>query len=526
MNEKKWVTHSPVFECDKFNPEMMVYSPWSGHRLFAYDLVVEEEPECIVELGSFYGCSSFAFLQAIKDYRLNSEFYAIDTWAGDSFTENDYRENIFGQYKEIQDTCFQNQKTHILIMTFDEALNSFEDHSIDILHIDGSHTYEDVKHDFFSWVSKVKVSGIVLFHDVGKDLLDGKPLGSHLFWEELKEDNPYTFEFPFSFGLGVLLFEKNKYHALLSMIDFQYYQEQSNFADVMFKDTVRKQYFELKSFRKFVESLQQQVAICQDHLKRYAKDISAKDEYISELQQKNEQSVCLNSELKSEIAGLYAQQRKIVADYESTLKGKEQYISELRDGIDKFNESINAKNAYIIELKKSISDYRDDGKAKETYISALETKVENLTDIVRKQMADIDRINLEHDEGIRRYQENVDAKECYIGELKTAIGKYEKTIIGKDQYIEELKGTIAKYDKTVSGKDQYIEELKDTIAKYDKTVSGKDQYIEELKDTVAKYDKTVSGKDQYIEELKGTIEDYKKTFWGKLTCKHEVENFH
>ena len=101
--------YSPKFEADKYNPAMLRYAPWAGHRAFAYDYVMNRRPSCIVELGSHYGCSAFAFLQAMKDGGITGSFYAVDTWEGDSFTKNDYREDICGQYKEIQDACFSGQ---------------------------------------------------------------------------------------------------------------------------------------------------------------------------------------------------------------------------------------------------------------------------------------------------------------------------------------------------------------------------------------------------------------------------------
>lgn len=36
---KEWVYHEPKFECDEINYELLRYSPWSGHRNFAYDFV-------------------------------------------------------------------------------------------------------------------------------------------------------------------------------------------------------------------------------------------------------------------------------------------------------------------------------------------------------------------------------------------------------------------------------------------------------------------------------------------------------
>lgn len=62
----EWMNYTPEFECDNYNRDMLKYSPWSGHRLFAYDLIANTRPETVVELGSFYGCSMFTFAAGCK----------------------------------------------------------------------------------------------------------------------------------------------------------------------------------------------------------------------------------------------------------------------------------------------------------------------------------------------------------------------------------------------------------------------------------------------------------------------------
>ena len=84
-------------------------------------------------------------------------------------------------------------------MDFDNALSMFEDSSIDLLHIDGYHTYEAVKHDFTSWYPKLSENSIVLFHDI--EVRKGD-FGVYRLWEELSE-LPH-FEFSHSNGLGIL----------------------------------------------------------------------------------------------------------------------------------------------------------------------------------------------------------------------------------------------------------------------------------------------------------------------------------
>ena len=53
----------------------------------------------------------------------------------------------------------------LLRMTFDQALEQFQDRSVDLLRHDGCHAYEAVKRDYETWLPKMSESGIILFHD-------------------------------------------------------------------------------------------------------------------------------------------------------------------------------------------------------------------------------------------------------------------------------------------------------------------------------------------------------------------------
>ncbi len=183
----------------QFEPRRMVFSTWVDHLPFAYDLVGELRPSMIVELGVYNGLSFFTFCQALEEFDIDAVAYAVDCWEGDAHTQS-YDDSI---YRDVQAHAREHYRgvAYLLKMYFQEALKQFDDESIDLLHIDGLHTYEAVREDFESWFPKVRPGGIVLFHDVMARIGD---YGAWKYFEELEAQWPETFKFKHGFGLGVL----------------------------------------------------------------------------------------------------------------------------------------------------------------------------------------------------------------------------------------------------------------------------------------------------------------------------------
>jgi hypothetical protein len=134
---------------------------WLGHGPFAFWLIENHRPACLVELGTHYGYSYLCFCQQIQAMGLETRATAIDTWKGDKHS-GFYDESAFIELKKYHDSKY-GAFSNLLRSTFDEALDQFPDHSIDLLHIDGRHLYEDVKHDYDSWKRKLSSRAIVLF---------------------------------------------------------------------------------------------------------------------------------------------------------------------------------------------------------------------------------------------------------------------------------------------------------------------------------------------------------------------------
>src|SRR5882672_3156025 len=173
-------------------------SAWNQHIPFAFWLVQAHRPAMFVELGTFRGTSYFSFCQAVAALRLPTRCFAVDTWQGDSHT-GFYDESVFAQVNACNELKYAGF-SRLVRSSFDEALPHFLDCSIDILHIDGLHTYEACRHDFEAWLPKLSRRGIVLFHDTN---VRERGFGVHRLWAELVERYPH-FEFLHEHGLGVL----------------------------------------------------------------------------------------------------------------------------------------------------------------------------------------------------------------------------------------------------------------------------------------------------------------------------------
>lgn len=174
-------------------------APWAGHIPFAAWLMATLRPRTLVELGVYSGISYLAFCQAAVEHQVPLRAWGVDTWEGDPHAGH-YDASVLQKLRAEHDARYGHFSTLVQSL-FDDALHTVPDASVDLLHIDGLHTYEAVRHDFETWKGKLSERAVVLFHDTAVRQGD---FGVWRFWDEVTRDYP-SLSFEHSNGLGALL---------------------------------------------------------------------------------------------------------------------------------------------------------------------------------------------------------------------------------------------------------------------------------------------------------------------------------
>ncbi len=184
-------------------PPSLPPTAWWGHIPFLFSAFELLRPKLFVELGVHFGASFIAASQAAKTAKIDCRLVGVDTWQGDKHA------GLYEGDEILQELSWKldgnDYPYELMRMTFDEASKHFSDGEVDLLHIDGLHTYDAVKLDFDTWLPKMRSNGVVIFHDIHEFSRD---FGVHKLWDELKKQYS-TFEFTHSHGLGVLLVNPN-----------------------------------------------------------------------------------------------------------------------------------------------------------------------------------------------------------------------------------------------------------------------------------------------------------------------------
>jgi hypothetical protein len=189
---------------DKYIQTLLRFdSAWKGHGLLAMKIVETFKPKTIVDLGVDWGFSTFCLA-----YPQIGQVYGIDWFQGDDHAGfRDTLDDVNTLYKDLNEEYGINN-IEFIKADFNEAAKTW-DKEIDILHIDGFHSYEAVKNDYETWVKFCKEDSIILFHDV-----EAFQETVGVFFNEL---TGYKLIHSGSAGLGILTKSEEVYNKLQNM---------------------------------------------------------------------------------------------------------------------------------------------------------------------------------------------------------------------------------------------------------------------------------------------------------------------
>jgi len=175
---------------------------WEGHILYIYNQIQEWKPKTVVELGVYLGHSLATMAEGCRDVGVDTKLYGVDHFQGDEHA------GMFGPEIEQIAMGALNQYPNVTVIkkTFNEALKDWkqrEDTTIDLLHIDGRHFYEDIKEDFGNWSVFVPEGGHIIMHDTQ---VTERNFGIKKYFAELQQTHPeWRFsERTESYGLGII----------------------------------------------------------------------------------------------------------------------------------------------------------------------------------------------------------------------------------------------------------------------------------------------------------------------------------
>lgn len=164
--------HDPDFLAirDLIMPSGHSNEPWEsglGRQAYLlYGLVRSLQPKTIVEIGSARGLSACTMALACRHNNLGNVF-AVDPHTLNDWTDSPKtnKEQLDFFQKRINDYDLKNFCQ--IVQSTSEEVASTWNQSIDLLFIDGDHSYEGVRKDFEVFKPWLTSRSLVLFHDSG-----------------------------------------------------------------------------------------------------------------------------------------------------------------------------------------------------------------------------------------------------------------------------------------------------------------------------------------------------------------------
>ncbi len=519
---------------------------WIQHIPFAFFCIHSLKPDTFLELGTHSGNSYFSFCQAVEDLKLNANCYAVDHWEGDKHSGN-YGEEVYGRVKKINDRHFH-KISSLLRMDFDDALSYFNDKSIDLLHIDGLHEYEAVKHDFVQWLPKMSSKGVVLFHDTN---VREREFGVWKLFDELAREYKST-NFSHGHGLGVLCIGENIPSDFLSFVDFS---NKDSFAKHFFATlgervlAIQENTDKEKEIRQLTQQRnqeEQQLADKTKNLETLNRELSAHKEEIAGLHQRIENSHLKIKQQQEAIDSLNSETSEYRLSIQQNIEKQQSIESELQ----KMNIELANRNSKIISLNSSLEELQNQSAGyieknnelqsalavNQELVNEHEQLIEKLKKEINEQKSENHRVCLAKDELIKKNEALQDRersllKRNVINEGRLA--EIEKWNKHKDKAISNLEMKILLANEELLSKKIDLYEKSKTIEDIERKIRQNTEIIRQLQlstksqqEAIANYEKSTTKQNLEIAALRNLIIKQETAYKLSVDQKRSLEQLY
>jgi glycosyltransferase involved in cell wall biosynthesis len=432
---------SDLIKASAFETSKLVESAWIGHNPFANWLILNLNPKVLVELGTHNGNSFFAFCQSVLDTGSQTRCCAVDTWEGDEHAGN-YNNKVYEEVlRHIQSKY--SVFSELIRASFDSAVDRFEDGTIDLLHIDGLHTYEAVKHDFETWRPKLSQTGVILFHDT---CVRDRGFGVWKLWSELTSEYPNYFEFTHSYGLGVLSLDKNKRIEVIQKLHeikknhgdiFSVYgQHQCNLLELQRNKLL------IGELNALVDGRTAQISERDQWLLDAKIAIEERDMRLIEFAREMEQKLTLHQKIS-----------EAITQSENQIDTLEALSAEREGHLEKFQEVILAKDSRISAMVKEQEELNHSLGERDDKIGVLRESLVQQCSRINQPSGTIDQLSeviSERNNKIEEFSKIISSKDEEIGRWTGEMSEMEKRMISLERRMIEKDNTIRNLMNQVS----------------------------------------------------------------------------